>query len=64
MPTVKVILTPKNHSITNQDKAKAVWLIKKYTSHAWIKRTKEAIETFIPKYEEYISKRGALEWRK
>lgn len=63
MKTLNVALTPKNFDISNEEKAKAVWLIKKYTSYVWIKRMKEALDAFSTEYEAYISMKGALEWR-
>lgn len=62
MITRKIPITPKNYQITNEQKATAVWLIKKYTSYAWIKRTKEALELFTNGYEAYLRKRGGSQW--
>jgi len=58
----KIPITPKNFQITNEQRATAVWLIKKYTSYSWIKRTKEALELFTNGYEAYLTKRGGSQW--
>lgn len=62
MSLKQVRVTPKNFPVTNEQKSMAVWLLKKYTSYAWVKRTKEALQAFTGGYEKHVAKMGGSQW--